>query len=104
MLRVDALGRTVAGLSRDQLMEPMVATALHGNLLPRATDHDDMLHARGILQRVIDVFLQRDHGAAAIPPIGGQNGFRLSVVHSVAQGLSGKSAKNDAVRESETRA
>ncbi len=100
-MRPGPVGRRGA---RHELMPPEVPARGHGDLIPAALEHDDVLHAGGVWQGAIDACLELDDPAPAPAAVRGDDQLRLAVVDPVLDGLGTEAAENDGVHHPEPRA
>ena len=101
VLRVHRFGWAVFWRPRHQLRPPEVAAGLERHGLAGAAQHDDVLDARCVGERLVDVLLQRHDRAAAVAAVGSDQDLCAGVVDPVAQRLGGESAKHDRVHRAD---
>ena len=71
------------------------------DLVAAAPDDDDVLDRRRVGQRLVGGRLEREHLAAAVSAVGGDQHLGLGVVDPVGERLGGEAAEHDAVRRAD---
>ena len=85
-------------------MPPHVAAFLDVDVIARAAKDDHALHRMpAVLQRRIDVRLQRHDAAAPVAAVRGDDGDRAAVVDAVLDGLRAEAAEDHGMRDAEPR-
>ena len=99
VLGVHGLGRALGTRRSNEVAVEVVATRHHGDfdspgeLLPALHD-DDAFERRARLKGLVRVQLQRHHSTSPVPPVGGDEHFRLSVVDTIGQGLGAEATED----------
>ncbi len=94
---VHRLGRTDRIGALHQLVVPVVATFDHGDVVAPTLDDDDVLDRRRVGHCVVGGGLQREHLAAPVAAVGGDQHGRLGVGDPVGERLRREAAEHDAV-------
>jgi len=92
-----AIGRDVRGF----LMQPKVATGRHGHSAAGGLHDHDFLHTGAILQRGIDIGLERHRLARATTLVSGHDQAGIAIDDAPGQRFGGKSAEHDAVNRAD---
>jgi len=79
----------------------VVAAGLHVDRVVATAHHDDLLDARRGCDGLVGLGLEREHLAAAIATIGGDEHLRLRIVDAVGQRLGREAAEHHAVRSTD---
>src|SRR5271166_4358202 len=94
MLGVELLGGTIRTLRGYQLVPPDIAALLEVDFCASTANDETFLHRRGLFQRLIDVGLEVDLGAAPPSRIRSDDESRLGVVDAIGERLGGKSSEH----------
>ncbi len=85
ILRIHLLGLALVAGVLHQAVPVLVAPVFHRNVFTRAPHHDHVFHARGVLQSLVGVLLQRRYLAAARGLVGRDQDRGLHVVYTLAE-------------------
>src|SRR5690606_21197750 len=88
----------------DDVVPPMVTAAAHGDFVAGALEGDGLLYARALLERAVDLRLQRDDVPTAPGPVLRDDQLGLGIVHAIADRLGGETAEDDTVHRADSRA
>ena len=104
VLRVHRLGRAVRGDHLYRLVQPDVAALAPLNVAPGVLDDDDGLDAVRLVERDVDVGLERHLAAAAQALVRGDDDFRLGVGDAPGESVGREAAEHHRVDGADARA
>src|SRR4028119_90328 len=81
VLGVHLLGLALVARIAYEIVPVLVAPVFHRHVVARAPHHDHVLHARGVLQSLVGVLLQRRYLTAARGLVGGDKNLGPNVVY-----------------------
>ena len=101
VLGVHRLGRALGLGGGDEVVVPVVAAVDHLDVVAAAAHDDDVLDRRRRGDRLVGRRLEREHLAAPVAAVGGDQHLGLGVVDPVGERLRREAAEHDAVRRAD---
>ena len=95
VFRIHLLGGTVGGLVLDHIVPPHIAAGFHFHGRIRTVEHNDLFDELRFGKGFVDIFLQRNDGASAIPAVSRDDDFALGIFDAVCDCLAGEASEDD---------